>query len=300
MRSKASGEGINAVKLRLGAGSSDLMQARAARVAEALKEHGHEVEIVPKGKPHDPGPSWGEDIVNELRTALLNGEVDAALHTLEHLPVEEIPELHLAAIPERGDAREAIVGHNNTALSGLREGARVGTKSPLRIAQIHHIRPDLEFVPTDGTIADRVARVDGEDLDAVIVSAEALDVVGLADRITGYLDIIPDIGQGALGLECRVDATAVADALRDIEDTETRICIMAERAVLRKMQGFTDRPVGAIARRTRVMGIKAGAFSFDGERRIVVELGIPTSEFHAVKTGLAVAEALRERGADKL
>lgn len=288
------------MKLKLGAGSSELMQARAHRVADALAEHGHEVEIIPVGKAHDPGPSWGEDIVASLRTALRAGEIDAALHTLEHLPVEELEDVEIVAVPERGDVREAIVGHNNTALSGLRHGARVGTKSPLRIAQIHNIRPDLEFVPTDGTVADRIARVDGKDLDAVIISAEALDVLGFGDRITGYLDILPDIGQGALGLECRTDANDVADALRDIEDTETRICIMAERAVLRQMQGFTDRPVGAVARRIKVLSIKAGAFSFDGERRIVVELGIPTSEFHAVKTGRAVAEALRERGADTL
>lgn len=288
------------MKLRLGAGSSELMQARAHRVADALGEHGHEVEIVPIGEAYDPGPSWGEDIVAALREAVLSRTVDAALYTLEHLPVDKIEGLSIVAVPERGDAREAIVGHNGMPLSGMRHGARIGTKSPLRIAQLHHIRPDLEFVPTDGTVADRVARVDGKDLDAVIVSAEALEVVGLGDRITGYLDIIPDIGQGALGLECRDDTPEVAEALRDIEDTETRICIMAERAVLREMQGFTDRPVGAIARRIKVLGIKAGAFSFDGERRIVVELGIPTSEFHAVKTGRAVAEALRERGADKL
>lgn len=276
------------------------MQARAHRIADALAEHGHEVEVVPIGKDYDPGPSWGEDIVEALRVALREGEIDAALHTLEHLPVEEVDDLEIVAVPARGDAREAIVGHNNMALSGLPHGARVGTKSPLRIAQLHHIRPDLEFIPTEGTVADRIARVDGEDLHAAIISAEALDVLGLADHITGFLDIIPDIGQGALGLECRAEAKDVAKALQDIEDTETRICVMAERAVLRQMQGFTDRPVGAVARRLKVLSIKAGAFSFDGERRIVVELGIPTSEFHAVKTGKAVAEALRERGADTL
>ncbi len=288
------------MKLKLGAGGSDLMQARARRIAVALGEHGHEVEVVAVGGLDDPGPSWGEELTAKLRKAVLGEEVDAVVHSLEHLPVDEVDDLTMASIPKRGDAREAFIGHAGMPLSGMRHGARIGTRSPLRIAQLHHIRPDLEFVDTKGTIADRVNRVDGDDLDGVVVSAEALDVVGLSNRITDYLDIIPDIGQGAVGMECRVADTHIADVLHAIEDTETRIAIMSERAVLRAMLGFTDRPVGAITRRRGALSIKAGAFSFDGARRIVVELGIPTSEFHAVKTGKRVAEELRVRGADKL
>lgn len=288
------------MELKLGAGGSDLMQARARRIAVALGEQGHDVEVIAVGGLDDPGPSWGDELTAMLRQALRNKEVDAVIHSLEHLPVDETQDLTMASLPRRGDAREAFVGHNGLPLSGMRQGARIGTRSPLRIAQLHHIRPDLEFIATEGTIADRVARVDGEDLDGVVISAEALDVVGLSNKITDYLDIIPDIGQGAVGLECRVADEDIAAVLREIEDTETRIAIMSERAVLRAMLGFTDRPVGAITRRRGALGIKAGAFSFDGARRIVVELGIPTSEFHAVKTGKRVAEELRVRGADSL
>lgn len=288
------------MELKLGAGGSDLMQARARRIAVALGEKGHDVDIVAVGGLDDPGPSWGEELTAKLRRALRDGEVDAVVHSLEHLPVDEPEDLVMASIPKRGDSREAFVGHEGMPLSGMRHGARIGTRSPLRRAQLHHIRPDLEFVDTEGTIADRVNRVNGEDLDGVVVSTEALDVVGLSNRITDYLDIIPDIGQGAVGLECRAADEDTAAVLLEIEDTETRIAIMSERAVLRAMQGFTDRPVGAITRRRGALSIKGGAFSFDGQRRIVVELGIPTSEFHAVKTGKRVAEELRLRGADKL
>lgn len=288
------------MKLRIGIGSTGLSRGRGERVAGMLAEHGHEVQLIPYGADNDPGPHSGGVLVSELRTALRQGEIDAAVQTMEHVPPFLHDDLVLAAFPPRRDFREAFVGVHGNPLSGMRQGARIGSRSPLRIAQLHHMRPDLVFVPVDGAIQDRIARVDDGDLDGLVVSAEAVHMVDLSDLITDYLDIIPAIGQGALAMECRRDAPEVVDALSDIEHGETRICIMAERSVLRAMQGFMNNPVGAVCRRQGVLSLKAGAFSFDGQISIISELGVPTSEVHALRIGEALAKELRARGADKL
>jgi hydroxymethylbilane synthase len=186
--------------------------------------------------------------VKEVQAAVLDGRADLAVHSAKDLPSEGHPGLTLAGVPARADARDALVG---APLAELPPGARVATGSNRRRVQLADLRPDLTFTGLRGNIATRLSRLDdGSGIDAVVVAAAALDRLGLADRAAELLDpeaVVPQVGQGALAVECRAGDDATADAVAGIEDAAARRAVDAERGFLVELGGDCDLPAGAYA-----------------------------------------------------
>ncbi len=181
----------------------------------------------------------------EIQAAVLDGRADIAVHSAKDLPSVTVEGLVLAAVPERGDARDALVG---ATLDGLALGATVATGSARRRAQLHARRPDLVFAELRGNMATRLAKV--PEGGAIVVAAVALERLGLGDRIDETLGVdrcIPQAGQGALGIECRIDDAATAALLAAIEHRPSRRRVDAERAFLAELGGDCTLPAGAHA-----------------------------------------------------
>lgn len=293
------------VKLRLGVRGSALAVARCDYVASKLRDAGHEVEVIqvtddPTDANHLPGEYSVLAFAASLREALRDGRCDVVVHSYKDLPLSNYPDdLTIAAVPKRGDHRDALVTLSGHPLASLPRKSRVGVTALRRVAQVRALRPDLTFVQVDGTAEERLRRVEPGDLDAIVLSAVGIKALGYGDRIAEYLPILPAPGQGGLALECEKSDTEVIAALAEIDDIETRICIEAERAVLTGLSTTYMAPVGAIASRRGVLGLKAGVFSVDGTKRVVLEIGMPTSHLHAERTGHNVANALLQRRADR-
>ena len=183
--------------------------------------------------------------VKEVQAAVLDGRADIAVHSAKDLPSVEVPGLVLAAVPERGDARDALVG---CSLPELAPGAVVATGSVRRRAQLAHVRPDLTFAGLRGNMATRLEKASG--FDAIVVAAVALERLGLGDRIAEVLspsDVLPQVAQGALAVECRTDDSSVSAALAAIEHGPSRRAVDAERGFLAELGGDCDLPAGAYA-----------------------------------------------------
>ncbi len=183
--------------------------------------------------------------VKEIQAALLDGRADVAVHSAKDLPSMTVDGLVLAAIPERGEVRDALVG---AALADLREGACVGTGSQRRRVQLAHLRPDLRFSELRGNMATRLARA--VDFDAIVVAAVALQRLGLGAQITEVLDertLLPQVGQGALAVECRAGDGTTAALLAPLDHAPSRRRVEAERGFLATLGGDCNLPAGACA-----------------------------------------------------
>lgn len=183
--------------------------------------------------------------VKEVQEAVLAGTADLAVHSAKDLPSVTAPGLALAAVPERGDVRDALVG---STLAALPTGARVGTGSVRRRAQLAALRPDLTFGELRGNIGTRLDRA--ADFDAVLVAAVALDRLGLGTRATDRLDpatMLPQVGQGAIAVECRADDDRARALLGPITDEPAHRAVTAERAFLAELGGGCNLPCGALA-----------------------------------------------------
>lgn len=211
---------------------------------------------------------------SEVQAAVLDGRADIAVHSAKDLPSApelQAPQLVLACIPERADARDCLIG---STLDGLREGARVGTGSVRREALLRHRRPDLEFVGLRGNIATRLSRVgqpvgsgDTIPLDAIVGAVAALTRLELTDRIDEAFEpstFVPQVGQGAIAVECRRDDAATLDRLALIDDADAHTCVLAERAFLATLGGGCDAPVGAHATIIRGEITLTGFLALDG------------------------------------
>ncbi len=268
------------MRLRLGTRGSALAVTQSTHVADALRALGHEVELVKITTRGDRMRGSLTAIAGigvfaaELRTALLRGECDFAVHSLKDLPVEQVPGLVVAAVPPREDPRDALCARDDLRLASLPVGARVGTGSPRRVAQLRGIRPDLEYVDIRGNIETRLSRVAPGDLDAVVLAAAGLNRLGLETRITELLDILPSPGQGALGLECRSDDREVREVLSALDDPDTRMAVTAERALLKALGGGCAAPIGALGMPARAPGV-------DGSSTRTVGAGQPSSSLSA-------------------
>ena len=226
-----------------------LLRARAPSVAfevVRIASTGDRVRTVPI-------PDLGQGaFVKELEAALLGGEIDMAVHSLKDLPTEPPPGLCLAAVPTRGDPRDALVSRTPGGLRGLPTGARVGTGSPRRAAQLKALRPDIEIVHLRGNVDTRVRKVleEGE-ADAAVLAATGLQRLGMEGVISDLLptdEFPPAVGQGFLAVECRADDAANIALAALAEDTVARRAADAERAFLRAVGGGCKAPLAAHAR----------------------------------------------------
>ena len=244
--------------LRLGTRKSALALAQSTLVADAIRSTtGREVELVHVTTEGDVSKEslaslGGTGVfVSALRDALLMGEIDLAVHSLKDLPTAELPELELVAIPERADARDALVARDGLTLESLPAGATVGTGSPRRAAQLKALRPDLDVVDIRGNVDTRIGLVDSGRVDAVVLAKAGLQRLGRLDVITETIDpsvMLPAPGQGALAVEVVRDLAADDRhaPLRQIDDAATRAAVTAERAVLSALEAGCSAPVGAL------------------------------------------------------
>ncbi len=240
--------------------------------------------------------------VKELQTALLNHEADIAVHSIKDLPVYEPDNLILAAICERADPRDVFIGKQNSSLGSLPHAAIVGTGSPRRKSQLKAIRPDLIIELLRGNVETRLKKLATQNYDAIILAAAGLCRLGLANHISEYLDpesFIPAIGQGAIGIECRADDTALLDFLQPLNHEPTYHCILAERAVNQKLGGNCFVPLAAHAHLLKnKLYLKAMVGMEDGS--LIFKADLQGELKCAQSIGLEVAEKLLQQGADKI
>ena len=188
--------------------------------------------------------------VSALRESLLRGEVDFAVHSLKDLPTGTAPGITLAAIPARDDPRDALVGRDGGKLADLSPGARIGTGSPRRAAQLSVLRSDITCVPIRGNANTRLAKVRDGELDAVVLAYAGLARIGHTDLVSEIFepdDMVPAPGQGALAVECRADDDELAALLATIDHPATRAAVTAERSLLAALEAGCSAPVGAYA-----------------------------------------------------
>lgn len=235
-----------------------------------------------------------------LDRALLAGEVDVAVHSFKDVPVEMAPGLAVAAVPVRGPVEDVLCARDRLTLAGLPPGARVGTCSARRTAQVRAIRADLDIRPLRGNVPTRVAHVAAGELDAVVLARAGLVRLGLEADITEALPpsrVLPAPAQGALAVVCRANDTACRVTLSGFNDPATRDAVTAERTVLHALGGGCSVPVGALARHEGdVLHLTAGVFALDGQRGVRLEV----RGANPVTLGRIAARQLVAAGADVL
>lgn len=188
--------------------------------------------------------------VKEIEEALFQDKIGLAVHSMKDVPTFLPEGLHLAAITERVDPRDAVISRTGKRLLDLPRGSRIGTSSLRRQSQIRHLRPDFQIIPLRGNLDTRINKLNKDGLDAVVLAAAGMRRMGWADRITEYLDpdlCLPAIGQGALGLECRVSDQNVNSMLIPFNHAITSRCVRAERAFLKRLEGGCQVPIAAFA-----------------------------------------------------
>jgi hydroxymethylbilane synthase len=266
------------MRVRLGTRGSKLALAQSEWFAGRLRARGHEVElvsIVTEGdvRPLDTEPGEGIFVVAIAR-ALLRGEIDVAVHSAKDVPLEDEPELVIAAYPERADPRDALVtASGGQSLGTLRPGSTVGTDSPRRAGFIRAARPDVRVVPLHGNVDTRLRRLDEGDVDALVIAAAGLDRLGREARIDQRIDptlVPPAPGQGALAIQARRSDARLLEALAAHDQAGVRLAVEAERLVLGATGGTCRAPVGALASidRERFTMVVGGVNSDGSERRV--------------------------------
>ncbi|WP_231404201.1 hydroxymethylbilane synthase [Actinomadura viridis] len=238
--------------------------------------------------------------VSALRDRLLSGEVDFAVHSLKDLPTGAAEGIALAATPVRDDPRDALCGP--AKLADLPRGARVGTGSPRRVAQLKALRPDLEVVPIRGNADTRLRKVTDGELDAVVLAYAGLGRIGRRDEVSEVFEadqMLPAPGQGALALECRADRADLLELLGTVDDSATRAAVTAERTVLAVLEAGCSAPVGAYAAEVeQKLHLTAAVVAYDGSRQI--RLSASGHPGQAERIGRDLAAELLARGADQL
>jgi hydroxymethylbilane synthase len=237
-----------------------------------------------------------------IQHALLERHVDVAVHSLKDLPTFVVPGLVLAAVPPRGPTGDALVSVKYRSFDVLPPWSVVATSSLRRKAQLLFRRPDLKLVDIRGNVETRLRKLVEQGLDATVLAQAGLERLGLADRITEVLDdawMLPAVGQGALGIECRQDDGAAQAVLGKVDHAPTRWAALAERAMLRGLGGGCHVPIGAKSSLADgTLTLRGVVLSPDGSRRIDGEVAGPMGQAEAL--GQELARRLREQGADRL
>ena len=294
--------------LKIGTRGSQLALWQTGWVRERLGRHGVETEVIvikTQGDTEVDRPLHelaGKGFFTKgIEDALLDRRIDIAVHSLKDLPTTMADGLTLAAVPERADPRDVLVAKDGSlkSLTGLAQGARVGTSSLRRVAQVRHLRSDLQVLPLRGNVPTRVHKVkEGSELDAALLACAGLERLGLGDAIAARLDpleVMPAPGQGALGLESRTDDDIAQTALRLLDHRETRCHVSAERTLLASLEGGCQAPVAAYVGDGRLYGRVTAP---DGSVQLTASTTLRMDDPAA--SGVAVADLLRAQGALEL
>ena len=237
--------------------------------------------------------------IKELEEALLEETIDVAVHSVKDVPTDTPSRLMFPAVCRRDDVRDCLVG---ATLASLRKGARVGTGSLRRQAQLLHLRPDLDIRDLRGNVDTRLRKVESGEYEAVMLSKAGLDRLGLSQRISEILSpdvCMPAVGQGAIAVECRLKDAEAGDILAHLDDAETRTAIIAERALLAALHGGCQVPLGAWARIERgELVLEACVCSVDGVQYVKQRATAPPEQ--ATQLGEHMARLLSEAGAQSI
>jgi len=240
--------------------------------------------------------------IKELEVALAEKRADLAVHSMKDVPGDLPPGMTLAAMLPRADARDAFVSRKFAHLEALPAGAKVGTSSLRRQSQLHALRKDIDIVPLRGNVDTRLRKLDEGEFDAIILAGAGLIRLGLGDRITAFLPIeqsLPAVGQGIVGIECRDDDRRTLDYVRALNDATAQVCIAAERAFARRLEGSCQSPIAGFAELNgdsiRLQGLIA---SPDGTR--VFRDTVIGARHDAASLGRALADRMLYAGADAL
>ena len=293
--------------IRIGTRGSALARWQANWTAQALAELGVETEIVLIKTTGDVttgplGEIGGVGLFTKaIQQALFEQQVDVAVHSLKDLPTEKSPGLAVTATPSRASNADALVCSSATSLKELASGARIGTGSVRRKAQLLHYRSDFEVLDIRGNLDTRLSKLDEGEYDAIILAAAGLIRMGWEERISAIIPadiMLPAIGQGALGLETRAQDKRAREIIGQLNDTSTFQAVTAERALLAALRGGCLAPVGAQAIVEDALKIDAVVLSADGKTRISTHVeGDPN---HAATLGEQAAKQLLDQGAEKL
>lgn len=300
--------------LRVGTRASLLARTQSGHVADALRAAlGREVVLVEVTTEGDvstaPLASFGGVgvFVSALRDALLRGDVDLAVHSLKDLPTTPHESITLAAVPLREDPRDVVVARDGLTLGELPAGARVGTGSPRRAAQLRALGLGFDVEGIRGNVDTRIRKVGAGEYDAVVLARAGVARLGRLDEVTEVLDplqMLPAPGQGALAVECRAsDTELVAEVRGALDDSRSRAAVTAERAVLAALEAGCSAPVGAMAEVAEgddgdELWVRAVALSHDGA--FAVRRSATGSPEDAAGVGLRLAEEMLADGASTL
>lgn len=242
--------------------------------------------------------------VKELEEALYDGRADIAVHSLKDVPMVLPEGLTIGAYCQRHSPTDAFVSNQYAHLDDLPMGAKLGTSSLRRQCQIAQARPDLNIVSLRGNVGTRLAKLDEGEYDAIILATSGLVRLGLDGRIRHELDVsisLPAVGQGALAIECRADDDKVLALLGALNHTPTQICVLAERAMNRHLQGGCQVPIAGFATiHEDVLWLQGRVGSIDGKVLLKAERSAEVNQMAAEELGVAVATDLLQQGADKI
>lgn len=300
---------MNTIRIATRKSALALWQAEYVK-AELLRHHPDlTVELVPMSTQGDKildtplAKIGGKGLfVKELEQAMLDGRADIAVHSMKDVPVEFPDGLMLHTICPRENPQDAFVSNQFRSLQQLPAGAVVGTSSLRRQCQIKALRPDLTVRDLRGNVNTRLAKLDNGEFAAIILAAAGLIRLGFEHRIAGLLPVdtsLPANGQGAVGIECRTDDSLVQKLLAPLEHTPTRLCVLAERAMNRKLQGGCQVPIGAFAvLENDTLWLRGLVGATDGSEIIRHQLRGPMQQ--AEQLGEALAEYLLAQGAGRI
>jgi len=293
--------------LRLGSRKSPMAIVQSELVAGLITERtGRRVEIVGVTTLGDVSRAQLTQIggtgvfVSALREALLAGEVDLAVHSLKDLPAGAAQGIALAAVPPRDDPRDALVARDGAKLADLPAGARIGTGSPRRAAQLLGLRGDLRCVPIRGNAGTRLRQVTDGELDGVVLACAGLARIGYAGAISQVFELdemLPAPGQGALAVECRDDDPELVTLLAAVSDEASMAAAVAERSLLEALAAGCSAPVGGYAAGTGQLLMRAAVLSPDGTRALRAQGSAPAAGARRLGRDLA-AELLRRGASD--
>jgi hydroxymethylbilane synthase len=293
--------------LRLGTRKSPMAMVQSQQVARLITERtGRAVELTGittfgDVSRADLAQIGGTGVfVSGLRTSLLHGDIDIAVHSLKDLPTAQPDGIVLAAVPTRDDPRDALAARDGAKLADLPPGAKIGTGSPRRAAQLLLLRPDVRPVPVRGNAGTRLQRVESGEVDAVVLAYAGLARIRRLDAVTQVFDLdemLPAPGQGALAVECRSGRPDLADLLACADDPATRAAITAERSLLAALEAGCSAPVGGYAAGTDGLRLRAVVVAADGDTALRASAGGPADE--AESLGREVAAELLRRGAGR-
>jgi hydroxymethylbilane synthase len=300
-------------KVRIGTRGSPLARWQSGWVADRLRalHPGLEVELVEIRTQGDrdrnsPLAAIGGQglFTKEIQRAVLDAAVEIAVHSLKDLPTGGDNGLILGAVPPREDMADALIAPVHRTLNALPVGARVGTGSLRRRAQLLFLRPDLDVVGVRGNVETRLNQALKGTLDAVVLAEAGLRRLALEPHVTERLApprFLPAVGQGALGIECRADDAATRALLAPLDDPDTRRAVLAERRTLAELEGGCMIPMAAWGRATPDadrLALDAAVFDPEGRERVFASLEGPPDDPEDL--GLRVAQSLRQQGADRL